>query len=505
MEARCVATGSPRLTEGARVAHGPRSRLVGWAALAFATLALATLALAARADAYVYWTDGAKDTIGRANLDGTGVDRSFIRGLVHPEAIAVDTTHGYLYWVSANPCCTSDPGGTIGRAKLDGTGVDPDFISTRTYAGNAMAVDDAHIYWVSKVSDPSPTNPFGQSNTGTIGRANLDGTGVDPDFISGIGSPHGVAVDGAHVYWDDTHTTVTPTGSVSDFAIGRANLDGTGVDQSFIEPGGGNGLAVDDAHVYWSVATWINRANIDGAGAEYGFIDLQRIDTVMYEIAVNGSHIYWIGNVGPSRNAIGRANLDGSRVTNKLITGFNPFGGSDPTGLALDALGPPPSNEFGFRGVKVNKNGVGEAHGQGGGSRRAQARKDRKPEGHAHLGRAVGRGEADGKAEGQGKEEAEQEGQGDREGEGDLYPRRRHLRHQEQEHQAGQAVARPQPTPVRQGGDSPARQEDRLRTPEIPTVRVGAGFRTVGATGFEPATRNCMTEAEALKAAGVLE
>ena len=302
MDARQVGTGSPRLVEGSEVADRHRSCFPRRVALVLAALAVATLALAARADAYVYWTDAAKDTIGRANLDGTGVDRSFIRGLVHPEAIAVDTTHGYLYWVNANPCCTSDPGGTIGRA-------------------------------------------------------NLDGTGVDPDFISGIGSPHGVAVDGAHVYWDDTHTTVTPTGSVSDFAIGRANLDGTGVDQGFIEPGGGNGLAVDDAHVYWSVATWINRANLNGTGAEYGFIDLQRIDTVMYEIAVNGSHIYWIGNVGPSRNAIGRANLDGSRVTNKLITGFNPFGGSDPTGLALDALGPPPSNEFGVRGVKVNRKG----------------------------------------------------------------------------------------------------------------------------------------------------
>ena len=360
MDARQVGTGSPRLVEGSEVADRHRSCLPRRVALVLAALAVATLALAARADAYVYWTDAAKDTIGRADPDGTGVDRSFIRGLVHPEAIAVDTTHGYLYWVNANPCCTSDPGGTIGRANLDGTGVDPDFISTRTYAGNAMAVDDAHIYWVSKVSDPSPTDPFGQPNTGTIGRANLDGTGVDPDFISGIGNPHGVAVDGAHVYWDDTHTTVTPTGSEADFAIGRANLDGTDVDQSFIEPGGGNGLAVDDAHVYWSVATWINRANLNGAGAEYGFIDLQRIDTVMYEIAVNGSHIYWIGNVGPSRNAIGRANIDGSQVTNKLITGFNPFGGSDPTGLALDALGPPPSNEFGFRGVKVNKKGSAE-------------------------------------------------------------------------------------------------------------------------------------------------
>ena len=143
---------------------------------------------------------------------------------------------------------------------------------------------------------------------------------------------------------------------MSDFAIGRANLDGTGVDQSFIEPGGRQWVGGRRRpRLLERSPRGFNRANIDGAGAEYGFIDLQRIDTVMYEIAVNGSHIYWIGNVGPSRNAIGRANLDGSRVTNKLITGFNPFGGSDPTGLALDALGLPPSNEFGFRGVKVNK------------------------------------------------------------------------------------------------------------------------------------------------------
>ena len=102
------------------------------------------LALAPRADAYVYWTDARPtDTIGRANLDGTGVDAgSSRRRRSSRAAIAVNNTHGYIYWVSANPCCTSDPGGTIGRANLDGTGVDPDFISTRTYAGNSLAVDE---------------------------------------------------------------------------------------------------------------------------------------------------------------------------------------------------------------------------------------------------------------------------------------------------------------------------------------------------------------------------
>ena len=73
-----------------------------------------------------------------------------------------------------------------------------------------MAVDGQHIYW---------TNDNGT----TIGRANLDGTGVDQSFITGT-DPIGVAVDGHYVYW--TNATAG--------TIGRANLDGTGVNQSFI-------------------------------------------------------------------------------------------------------------------------------------------------------------------------------------------------------------------------------------------------------------------------------
>src|ERR687886_753336 len=84
---------------------------------------------------------------------------------------------------------------------------------------------DAFVYWAN-------------SGTGTIGRANLDGTDVNQNFITGANAPAGVAVDGAHLYW----TNFTGTGG----AIGRANLDGTGVDQSFItgasRPGG---VAVD--------------------------------------------------------------------------------------------------------------------------------------------------------------------------------------------------------------------------------------------------------------------
>ena len=67
---------------------------------------------------------------------------------------------------------------------------------------------------------------------GTIGRANLDGTGVDQSFISGAGAARDVAVDAGHVYWTDFDAQT----------IGRANLDGSGIDRSFISGAG----AVDD-------------------------------------------------------------------------------------------------------------------------------------------------------------------------------------------------------------------------------------------------------------------
>jgi hypothetical protein len=72
--------------------------------------------------------------------------------------------------------------------------------------------------------------------TGNIGRANLDGTGSDQSFINGGSGPYGVAVDGAHVYWANNTANT----------IGRANLDGTGAEQSFITGAGGPaGVAAD--------------------------------------------------------------------------------------------------------------------------------------------------------------------------------------------------------------------------------------------------------------------
>ena len=115
-------------------------------------------------------------------------------------------THAYIYWANAS-------GTTIGRANLNGTGVTQRFIKGASPGGSCgVAVDGAQIYWAVSAGT-------------TIGRANLDGRGVKPRFISGVRSPCGVAVDGGHIYWGQFDEGTT---------VGRAKLDGTGVDPNFI-------------------------------------------------------------------------------------------------------------------------------------------------------------------------------------------------------------------------------------------------------------------------------
>lgn len=142
--------------------------------------------------------------VGRADLDGSNVDDSFITGGSGPCGFAVDSQ--FVYWAN-------NASGTIGRANLDGTGVDQTFIPNAGAFACGVAVDDAHIYW---------TNAFVGT---TLGRADLDGSNVDPNFITGLPAPGGVAVDDRFIY---------RAGSAGG-AIGRADLDGTNVDTGFVQ------------------------------------------------------------------------------------------------------------------------------------------------------------------------------------------------------------------------------------------------------------------------------
>jgi virginiamycin B lyase len=274
------------------------------ATVAAVALAVATLALVARADAFVYWASSPTKAIGRANLDGTGVNPSFITTANDPTAVAVGSAH--VYWTNTGPPPGSD--NRIGRANIDGTDANQNFILTQS-APTGVAVDAAHIYW-------------SQASTGKIGRADLAGTGANQSFISGAGHPRALAVDANHLYWTNFDT------------IGRANLDGTGVDPNFITGADvAEGVAVDGAYVYWTnlQTDTIGRANLDGTGVDQSFISAG--SAALFGVAVDASHIYW-GDVAFDR--IGRANLDGQFLFPNFITGA-----VSPNALAVDGLTAP--------------------------------------------------------------------------------------------------------------------------------------------------------------------
>ena len=62
---------------------------------------------------WIFWSNPVLNEIGRANLDGTGVNNAFITGATNPDGLAVDGT--YIYWANSS--------NGIGRANLVGLAV----------------------------------------------------------------------------------------------------------------------------------------------------------------------------------------------------------------------------------------------------------------------------------------------------------------------------------------------------------------------------------------------
>ena len=289
----------------------PKTSIVRLALL----FAVAVYAVPAVAEAnFVYWTNQGGTTIGRAKLNGTGINNSFIAGLNDPHGIAVDSK--YIYWSQGNAAT-----GSIGRANLDGTGANPNFIphSAGVDSPFGVAVTSSALFWSNAAA--------------TIGRAGLDGTGAVSNFIAAPGSICGLAADANFVYW---------LSDASGNKIGRATVTNSSVNPDFITGITSNcGVAVDPSFVYWgSDASSIGRATIGGTGANNSFIPAASAGDPC-GVAVNPQYVFW----GNPPAAIGRANLKG--------TGSNPGFVSGPTGVCLVAAAP--SNKVTFGTTSRNK------------------------------------------------------------------------------------------------------------------------------------------------------
>lgn len=194
---------------------------------------------------HIYWADGYDNTIGRANLDGTAIYNNFITLADGTLPCGLAVSSEYIYWSSLG----SD---AIGRARLDGLEVNESFISTVQHPC-AIAIDKEAIYWASDdedqiwrtdieavnapeiVVDENATDSCGlalvgphlfwvESDAGTIGRSNLDGSEPLPAFIAGGHYPVSLVAQGGHLYWVNNDSG----------SVGRASLDGANVTQSFI-------------------------------------------------------------------------------------------------------------------------------------------------------------------------------------------------------------------------------------------------------------------------------
>lgn len=171
---------------------------------------------------YIWWTSPESQSIGRAKLDGSEADLKFLSGVGVTSGIGFDwLSTGHVYWTTGNG---------IGRAEYNGNNFEPNFI-TGLDAPLAVTADAEHVYW----ADRYTYYPDGVTGYYTIGRANLDGSGIDRTFITGLlNLPHGLAVDESAVYWtasDDDDIGHSPlTG-------GLATFDGL-VDEFWFSVGG---------------------------------------------------------------------------------------------------------------------------------------------------------------------------------------------------------------------------------------------------------------------------
>ena len=131
----------------------------GGGAISMAAIVVLCLFFVGSAEAHVYWANNADTTIGRANLDGTGVNQSFIGGATSPCGVAVDGAH--VYWGNSAPARSGAPTSTA-RARTRASSA-----ARRPLRGGGRRARTS--------TGPTPT-------AAAIGRANLDGSGREPEL-----------------------------------------------------------------------------------------------------------------------------------------------------------------------------------------------------------------------------------------------------------------------------------------------------------------------------------
>ena len=238
----------------------------------------------------MYWVDISSGRLFRSTRTTA---ENIVPNVQNATGIAMHAAQQKIYWMEK----TGERSGKIRRANLDGSNVQ--LVKELTSVPRELTLDTVQnkLYL---------TNSWGK-----IQRMNFDGSGFQPNLITGLNEPKHLAVDisGGKVYW-------TEPGS-----IWRANLNGKSREQLLINLGEVGGITLANRMLYWTEQNKHNqtgrvrRATLTGSHVT----TLATLMSVPMGIAVDpaGRRLYWTN----SRGRIQRATLTGEHIQN-VVTGL---------------------------------------------------------------------------------------------------------------------------------------------------------------------------------------
>ena len=255
----------------------------------------------------LYWADYGAGTISFLNLNTAETPTVLMSGLDGPAGIEIVGNN--IYWINQNT-------NSIGRANLDGSGINKNFIPTRE-SPLYLLHHDGYFYWSNYAVDDVGRDPLNSS----IGRSLVDGTNVDQFFIPQTYFGQGLGTDGTYLYWGNAGSPATlGTGTV-----GRATLSGEEINNSFV-----TGLNRPTSVLFFNNLLYVTDGAFDSRIINV-YLDGTRFDTPLIEtqglstsLAIDGVNIFWNSEVS---GLIGRADLDGNNVNITFISGLDSTGG----------------------------------------------------------------------------------------------------------------------------------------------------------------------------------
>lgn len=321
------------------------------ALIALGVAGLTALGLfAPSAGAVVYWSDvgslGADHTgsIMQASMDGSSRSE-LITQVTEPTAMAANSRH--LFWANSQG---------IGRAKLDGTGVNESFVTAELFV-DQMVANESYIYFTSLLRE------------GVVSRIRVDGTGFEENFLA----------MGGFVAIDDTYIYSYTRDELGEASLGRAKLDGSELNPVWVRltpnpplSSYWGPLAVDDRSIYYTDISTRQIFRVDKSRPTIADDGLPTPDDSVFVASTGGFNSNFLGQVDrqiyyPSDEGIGRVDCraDCSNGLGVSPTFIDPLWVSHASGLVVTpapkVLRVPkftvsvPSEKYGYRKNDLKK------------------------------------------------------------------------------------------------------------------------------------------------------